>query len=355
MINIAVMLANRATFYRHEILLDKLEKSKKLKPLIVLTSSLLYEENKHTRIEIELQHPGTDAIDTEYRRSLLSMAHTAGDLFKKFAAFLHSREIGGVIAIADRFETLPWAAAAAYLHIPLAHIQGGEVSGNIDNKVRHSVTALSDYHFPPHFQAAEIVRKIKGNPNYIYELGCPSIDVIREAGIKKNNSNSRYIICIFHPHTNEITVANSQVECIIDVVSWYCKEHNMHCYWFASNNDPGCEEVLAVQNTMGIKLHPNIGGVDFLRLLAGARAIIGNSSAGIRESSALGIPALDIGRRQWGRARSECTWHCGFDGIFEAIDRVCEYNPNPSLMFGDGKASERIVSQLEVLPWKTIH
>lgn len=247
-----------------------------------------------------------------------------------------------VIFIGDRWELLPAAMGFAYQNIPIIHIQGGEISSNIDNKVRWAVSALADLHFVSHEDAHKRLRDA-GFKN-IFNTGCPSIDYMRIEKIKRHVPAEKYVICIFHPHTNEQRESKIQIQVTAMAVSMFCSEHDYKCYWFTPNNDPGS---VAIREFLEF-LDPidNMVGKEFLHLLAGARMIVGNSSAGIREAGYLGVPSVNIGNRQSGRVRAHNVVNATFDNIIPMMEEVIGFHPIPSNLFGDGHASERIIKQI---------
>ena len=226
------------------------------------------------------------------------------------------------MTIADRFETMATAIAASYMNIPLAHIQGGEVTGNIDEKVRHSITKLADYHFVASEGAKERVLKLGEIPNRVFNTGCPSIDLaaeveaetavhfnplIKYGGVGANvNWSSGYIVVMQHPVTNEYAESRHHIEETIDAVN----ELKIPAFWFWPNVDAGSDGTSKAirafrENHRPEHIHffKNMEPADFLRLLINSKCLIGNSSVGIRECAYLGVPVVNIGSRQNRRDR----------------------------------------------------
>jgi UDP-hydrolysing UDP-N-acetyl-D-glucosamine 2-epimerase len=277
-----------------------------------------------------------------------------------------------VITIADRFETLSTAIAASYMNIPLAHVQGGEVTGSIDEKVRHSVTKLSDLHFVATQRAAERVIRMGEDPETVFVTGCPSIDLassvlsngnldfdpLEKYGgvgeIKKLQGN--YIVVVQHPVTTEHELARRHVSLTLDVV----KKLGITALWFWPNVDAGSDGTSRgirafreIAKPKNIQFFKNIVPEDFLKLIYNAKCIVGNSSVAIRECSFLGVPAVNIGTRQTGRERGSNVIDVDYDEdrIMEAIKHQMknEHYPSDSI-YGDGHAGERIANLLPSVP-----
>ena len=228
-----------------------------------------------------------------------------------------------VVTIADRFETMATAITAAYMNIPLAHIQGGEVTGNIDEKVRHSITKLADYHLVASTAAQERVIRLGEDPKVVINTGCPSIDIA--AGILERpalefdpitkyggvgaaiNHAQDYIVVMQHPVTNEYQASRKHIEETLHAIH----DLGMPTFWFWPNVDAGADGtskgIRAFRenvSNLNIRFIKNMEPEDFLRLLVNSKCLIGNSSVGIRECSFLGVPVVNIGSRQEGR--EEC-------------------------------------------------
>lgn len=278
-----------------------------------------------------------------------------------------------VVTIADRFETIATAITAAFMNIPLVHIQGGEVTGNIDEKVRHSITKLSDIHFVASKKAENRLIKMGEDPRNVYLTGCPSIDLAREllkkpsldfdpckkyAGVgNMEQIKNDYLVVMQHPVTTEYEKSRKHIEITLEAIS----KINLPAFWFWPNVDAGSDGTSKgirayrehfpekVKNIYFIK---NMGSLDFLKLIYNSKCLIGNSSAGIRESSFLGIPVVNIGSRQNGRERSKSIIDVGYnvdqiyDGILKQIDNK-KFLSEP--IYGDGYAGKKIADLLSIV------
>jgi UDP-hydrolysing UDP-N-acetyl-D-glucosamine 2-epimerase len=273
-----------------------------------------------------------------------------------------------VVTIADRYETLATAVAASYMNIPVVHVQGGEVTGSIDEKVRHAVTKLANLHFVSTQLAAERVRRLGEEPDSVVVTGCPSIDIAAEVAASPamdfnpfvkyggvgptTDLSHEYLVVMQHPVTTEYDEARRQV----DETLYAVKDFGMPVLWFWPNPDAGSDgtskgirvfrEKEAPRN---FHLFRNMFPEDFLRLLCGSTAIVGNSSVAIRECSYLGVPAVNIGTRQQGRERGQNVIDVVHDRaeIATAITRhVARGRPAPDFLYGDGRAGARIAECL---------
>jgi len=298
---------------------------------------------------------------------LLSNSKSAGYGLIEFSTTFARLNPDIVVVMADRFEVLSAAMASAYQNIPLAHIQGGEVSGNIDEKVRHAITKLADYHFPATAQAKEWLIRMGEAPENIYHFGCPSIDIARGLVIKNQgvmdiynkyggvgcrpNLENGYYIVMQHPVTSE----QNELEKNIYETLLALEASELPVIWFWPNSDAGSEAVAKVLRIYREKYKPenihfikNMDPEDFLLLLKNSSGIIGNSSAGIREASFFGIPAINIGNRQANRERGKNVVDTPYDHkiIKNAIKSHLGRKISSSSIYGQGNAGYLIAEKL---------
>lgn len=278
-----------------------------------------------------------------------------------------------VVTIADRFETMATAIAASYMNIPLAHVQGGEVTGNIDEKVRHSITKLADYHFVASDDAFERVVKMGEDPKFVFNTGCPSMDIAREVlqnpvlnfdpvekykgvGLPQEAFENGYLVVMQHPVTTEFSESKHQITETLDAIL----ELNIPTYWFWPNVDAGSDgtstgiRIYREQNeNMPIRFFKNMKSDDFLRLLSNTKCLIGNSSVGIRECCFLGVPVVNVGSRQNRRFRGPNVRDTGYrkDEIVDAVRGwINSERPQPNDHYGKGNAGGQIAQLLSSLP-----
>ena len=297
-----------------------------------------------------------------------SMAKTTGLGVMELANVFYKLQPDAVVTIADRFETIATSIAASYQNIPLIHIQGGEVTGNIDEKVRHANTKLADIHLVASEQAKERVIKMGENPSMVFNTGCPSIDLAKAV---KDNSvlnfnplnkyggvgeqikwENGYLVVMQHPVTTEYNSAREDVFKTLEAIN----ELNIPTFWFWPNVDAGSDGtsngIRTFRETVkpkNIHFFKNMEPEDFLRLLSNCKCLIGNSSVGIRECSYLGVPVVNIGTRQNRRQRGNNVVDVSYDKeqIKNAINnRLNANNIYSETIYGDGNSGKKIAEIL---------
>ena len=278
-----------------------------------------------------------------------------------------------VLTVADRFETIATAIAASYMNIPVAHTQGGEVTGSIDESVRHAITKLSHIHFPATERARDFLIRMGEAPDTVHLTGCPSIDVLadndlalepdifkRYKGVGAEVDPAKpYIVVLQHPVTTEYGSGLAQINATLAAVDRIGRQ-GMQVIWLWPNVDAGSDDVAKGLRMFREKHNPdyltlvrNFAVEDYAKVLNSASCLVGNSSSGIREGAFLGVPCVNIGSRQRGRERAANVVdvpHNG-DAIFHAISRQIAHGRYPtSELFGDGKAGRRIADILARSP-----
>ena len=267
-----------------------------------------------------------------------------------------------VLLTVDRVETMAAAVAVSLMNFPIAHIQGGEVTGTIDESIRHAVTKLSHIHFPATEDAKNRIIKMGEDPNLVFNVGCPYIDIINS--IKKKSKKylaTKYgfseekpiIIFTQHSVTTEYGSSSMQINITLEALRNF---ENCEIVVFASNTDAGGKEIInALKEKKNFVFISNMISEDFLSLMNVADVMVGNSSAAIREAPSFNLPAVNIGTRQQGRFRAENVIDVGHNSI--AIEKAIKKSlfdqnfikkvstiKNP---YGDGKSAKRIVDKLE--------
>lgn len=276
------------------------------------------------------------AISATYRGNHPNaMAHTTAAHIDRLAdIFKDCGVCDYVVTTADRFETLGTAIAAAYQNIPLIHIQGGEVTGTIDDKVRNAITQLADYHIVTNLEAKEELSRMGIVSSKVQITGCPSISSIPlfSAGTLRLDfgnygkgvdigEDDNYGIVMFHPDTNYWDVANH----LTDVLWQGLEKHLLKYYnkdlkilWVEPNNDAGSDSIrkwLNVTRNYNATFQRHVRTVEhlpmemFYQAMYHCEFILGNSSAAIREGAFLGTPAINVGSRQDGRVAAKNVVH----------------------------------------------
>ena len=241
--SIYYFLSNRCSYERSKILLDKINEEFDLS--VIISGALSTEAYKDLEEEITKTYNTVNIRVNCYTNTLEDMAAYSAQLSMKMWDILMARRPDMVILWADRFELLPVAMVCNYMGIPIAHIQGGETTGNVDNYVRKAVSVLSTYHFVSHSDAMNNL--VTMGCKHVWDTGCPSIDVIKSLNFEKPNHD--YIISIFHPHTEELSSIKRQTNIYRDSVVKFCEENKLSLYWFAPNSShAGCSKVVLMSS-----------------------------------------------------------------------------------------------------------
>ncbi|MGE3404886.1 MAG: UDP-N-acetylglucosamine 2-epimerase [Vicinamibacterales bacterium] len=300
--------------------------------------------------------------------NLVTSAKSTGIGLSELATVFDNLRPDAVVTIADRYETLATAVAASYMNIPVVHVQGGEVTGSIDEKVRHAVTKLSNYHLVSTPLARERVIRLGEDPGTVVVTGCPSIDIAAQVcadpvldfdpfekygGVgAPADLSAGYLVVLQHPVTTEYEEARAQVTETLHAV----KDIGLPVLWFWPNADAGSDgtskgiRVFREHESMPqLHLFRNMQPEDFLKLVNRSSGIVGNSSVAIRECSYLGVPAVNVGSRQQGRERGGNVIDVGHDRVeIEAAVRqhLANGRPPQDRLYGDGSAGTRIAQTL---------
>ena len=371
---VCVVITARPSYSRIKSALQAIQQHPNLELQLVVAASALLDRYGNAVKYIELD--GFEITSRVYMvfegENLVTSAKSTGLGLVELATVFDNLKPDVVITIADRYETLATAVAASYMNIPIAHVQGGEVTGSIDEKVRHAVTKLSNIHFVATKKAGERVIRMGEDPETVFVTGCPSIDLAasildspelnfnplkKYGGVGSDlDVSNNYIVVMQHPVTTEYHEARGHVAETLCAV----RDLGMPTLWFWPNVDAGSDgtskgirafrENEKVEN---IHFFKNMSPEDFLRLIYNSRCIIGNSSVGIRECCFLGVPAVNIGSRQKGRERGRNVVDVKYDRheISEAIRYQLRNGRYASdSIYGHGRAGEQIANLLADVP-----
>jgi UDP-hydrolysing UDP-N-acetyl-D-glucosamine 2-epimerase len=272
-----------------------------------------------------------------------------------------------VITVGDRFETMATALAATYMNIPLAHTMGGEVSGNIDESIRHAVTKFAHVHFPACTDAADRIIRMGEDPERVHVVGCPRMDLVAEVLAQPGDGLSElfregvggtfpldepFLILSQHPVTTEYGDGERQITETLKAV----QQLDLPAIVLWPNADAGSEHIAQGMRKFrehedDSKLHffKNLPTADYVRLMRKTACLVGNSSSAIREGSFIGTPAVNIGPRQEGRQRGSNVVDVGYDRgeIADAVRGQLGHGPyEHEPIYGDGRAGDRIADVL---------
>lgn len=373
---IAVVVTARPSYSRIKTALKAIQEHPDLElQLIVAASALL---DRYGSAINYIQNDGFEIAAKVFNvlegENLTAAAKTTGIGILELSTVFDNLKPDIVVTVADRFETMATAIAASYMNIPLAHVQGGEVTGNIDEKVRHAITKLSDYHFVASEDAKQRVLKLGESPDMVFNTGCPSIDLaaivkenpalnfnpyVKYGGVgTKPELRNGYVVVMQHPVTNEYQESRKHIEETLYAI----EKFNKTILWFWPNVDAGADGtstgIRAYRESYkptNMHFFKNMEGEDFLRLLVNADCLIGNSSVGIRECAFLGVPVINVGSRQNKRERGINVIDVNYNAveIYNAFEQIMNQpKPTPSHVYGGGDAGEKIANLLSTLPLK---
>lgn len=309
-------------------------------------------------------------IDDEIYMALEGGTHTTmtkslGILLSSFVDILTRTRPDWVVLAGDRGEQLMGAIGAAYTYTPVAHIQAGELSGNIDGMARHAIGKLVHLHFAANDDAAERLVKLGEEEYRVKMVGAPQLDELEAAQYTSRDELSDkydidlsrpFLMCVQHPVTEEYDRAAEQIEVTVSAVN----SLDMVKLWVLPNNDAGGSVIrdgLKMNRTGKTHMFENLPRQDYLGLLRECAAIVGNSSSGLLEAPTFRIPAVNIGRRQNNRVQGRNVINAPFDrqAIIDAIGQACSEEFVRSLdgtvnPYGDGRSAARILDALQEIP-----
>jgi UDP-hydrolysing UDP-N-acetyl-D-glucosamine 2-epimerase len=369
---ICIVVNSRANYGRIKSVMRAVEDHPGLElVLIVGASALLY---RFGNVVDVIRRDGFTPQATVYSivegENPTTMAKSTGMAIMDLATQFENLKPDVVLTVADRFETIATAIAASYMNIPVAHTQGGEVTGSIDESVRHAVSKLAHIHFPATERARDYLLRMGEDPEAVHLTGCPSIDLVagldlalppdlfrRYMGVGAELDPAEpYVVVLQHPVTTEYGQGFAQVNETLQAVLAL----DLPTAWLWPNVDAGSDDV-----SKGLRMHRerhgdgrlhfyrNFAPEDYARLIGNAACLIGNSSSGLREGAWLGTPVVDVGTRQAGRECGPNVVHAPYDAAeIEAAARaqIAAGRYPRSSMFGDGRAGRRIAELLAGRP-----
>ncbi|MFR9710707.1 UDP-N-acetylglucosamine 2-epimerase [Paenibacillus sp. MB22_1] len=265
-----------------------------------------------------------------------------------------------IVVHGDRIEALAGAIVGAINNIQVAHIEGGEVSGTIDESIRHAITKFAHIHLVANEEAKQRVIQLGEKEELIYVIGSPDIDIMNSAYLPsiydaKNRYEiffEDYAILMYHPVTTEVTLLGDKISEVVEAV--LASEKNYVVIY--PNNDEGSHLIInayaRLEGNSNFRIFPSIRFEYFLTLLSHADFIIGNSSAGIREAEVYGVPVIDLGNRQYGRYNPEIAQNIVNVGerkeqILQAINQISGTRYPRRTTFGSGDSADKFISILE--------
>jgi len=366
---VCVVVASRANYGRVKYLMRAIDRHPELTlQLIVGASTLLYRFGQAINIiHKDGFRPLRKLFYVVEGETLVTQAKSAGLGIMELSTAFDDLGPDVVVTVADRFETMATAIAATYQNIPLAHLQGGEVSGNIDDRVRHAITKLADVHFVSTEKSRQRVVKMGENPKYVFNFGCPAMDVLAHQDLKISQQIMAayggvgaaidwiqpYILMIQHPVTTSYGEGLMQVSETLSALKKFSTCQKI-ILW--PNIDAGTDDVskgirvFREKNpNQGFHYFRNFSPEDYARVLSNAVCAVGNSSSFIREGAFLGTPVVLVGDRQQGREHGPNVVFAPYQAetIARKVRRQIIHGRYPkSKLFGRGDAGARIATKL---------
>lgn len=369
---VCIVVASRANYGRIKSVLSAVKAHPDLQLQIVVgASALLYRFGNVVEVmKADGFEPDASCHMVVEGNAPASMAKSTGLGIIDLSTVFEMLKPDVVVTVADRYETLATAVAASFLNIPLAHTQGGELTGSIDESVRHAITKLAHIHLTTNVESAAILRQMGEAEHTIHVCGCPAIDLAAEVrgadggdlfraygGVgDRLDWNKPFLVVLQHPVTTEFGHGREQIMQTIKAV----ERVGMQTVWLWPNVDAGTDDVSkALREFQGrhrdfpIHFFRNFRPEDYVRLIDRAACLVGNSSSGIREGAYLGVPVVNIGTRQNARLRGRNVIDAGYDtdAIEAAIRSQIGHGKYPSdAIYGDGGAGARIAKLLATVP-----
>jgi len=361
---VLIITERRADYSRFKPIINLIKKSKKLDYELIVTGSHLLKKHGSTINEIK-----KDNIRINYKIKSFSevqnindgetMILALGKIFIKISRIIKKSRPNIILSGFDIGANFALTVSAAHLNIPIAHIQGGEVTGSIDESLRHAMSKFSNYHLVANSDAKRRLIKMGEKKENIFIVGCPSLDALFLA--KKTESSEilkkfkidvkkDFIIVIQHPVTSEDKDSGRQIFETIKAV----KKSLLPAFFVLPNNDSGHDNIIKIIKKSKIQWTETLSLSEYSFLLRYAKILIGNSSSGIHEAASFKLPVINVGTRQNGRLKPKNVINATYDrkDIYNKIKfcmsnkkylKIIKFLKNP---YGDGKSSLRIVKIL---------
>lgn len=377
---ICVVLVDRANYGRMKPVMEAIKNHPSLEMQVVVAGTMVLERFGNA---VDIVRKDGFSIDGRVYMELegsipATMAKSVGFGIVEFVNEFLRIEPDIVLLIGDRYEALAAAIAAGYMNLCIAHIQGGEVSGSIDESARHAISKFAQFHFPSTQRSADFLVRMGEDPSTILSIGCPSSDLARvfDRSLNGNFINTvgsgalidmqkKFLLVVFHPITTEYGGERVQMEELLKAL----KEIQMQTLLLWPNIDAGADHVSKAvrkfrdqhDNVSWLRTIINLPPDEYLKVLANASCVIGNSSSFVRDAGYFGSPVVLVGNRQDGREHDEHLTRVSpkASQIEVAIRKQLDHGRYaPSALYGDGYVAARLVQALaELKPYvqKRLH
>jgi UDP-hydrolysing UDP-N-acetyl-D-glucosamine 2-epimerase len=367
---VCVALVDRANYGRLKPVMHAIAARPDLELQLVAAGSMVLERFGYP---VEIVKADGFRVDGEVYLELegstpATMAKSVGFGVVEFASEFQRLKPDVLLLIGDRYEALAAAVAAAYMNICIVHIQGGEVSGSIDESARHAVSKFAHFHFPSTRRSAEYLVRMGERPDTILWIGCPSSDIARQLDrellpevVNQSGSGTEidvsqpFLLVLFHPTTTEYGGERQQMEQVLEALHLL----KMQTILLWPNIDAGSDHISKAIRVFRDRTKPrwlrtltNLTPENYLKVLANASCAVGNSSSFVRDASYFGTPVVLVGNRQDGRETdSHVMFQAPAAGELAAAVRtqLLHGRYEPSALYGDGHVSPRIAEALAAL------
>ena len=363
---ISILTGTRADFGKLKSIILSVQEHKNFELEVFVTGMHLDKKYGHTIDEI---YKSNIENIVQYKNFTTSnkMEVVLSETIKGFSDYVQSSKPELIIVHGDRVEALAAAIVGSLNNILVAHIEGGEVSGTIDESIRHSVTKFSHLHFVTDKKDRKRLIQLGEIKESIFVIGSPDIYLMDPRKLRPINEIKKryeigfsdYSLALFHPVTTEFDYLEEQINNFCEALI----ESGLNYIVIYPNNDLGSDLILEAYNkklsSNKFKIFPSIRFEYFLTLLKEACFIIGNSSSGIREAPFYNIPTIDVGTRQRNRVNLDSVLTCKYDkaSILKSIDEALKLDAKkheiPSNLFGQGNSNELFLKALRMTGWKT--
>ena len=367
---VAVVLVDRANYGRLKPVMQAIQRHPALQLHVIAAGTMILERFDQPVNQVRADgFPVDGEIFIELEGSKpVTMAKSVGFATIEFASEFQRLQPDIVLVIGDRYEALAAAIAAAYMNICIAHIQGGEVSGSIDESARHAISKFAHYHFPSTQRSANFLVRMGERVDTILGVGCPSSDIARSLDLtltpdvmesintrgsgKTIDGESPFLLVVFHPTTTQYGSETAQMETLIEAL----EQVHMQTLLLWPNIDAGSDHISKTiriyrnqRRPDWLRLLTNLSPENYLKMLSHAAAAIGNSSSFVRDAGYFGAPVVLVGDRQDGRETDAHVTRVApsTPAIVSAIKAQLQHGRYaPSTLYGDGFVAERIAQGL---------
>lgn len=346
------LTATRADYGKLKSILKAVESDPRFELYIFVTGMHMIEKFGSTAAEILVEKFSNIELDHDYYYEQ-HMDIAISNVIRSLSRYVRKIKPDMIIVHGDRLDAIAGALVGAFNNILVGHIEGGEVSGTIDESIRHAISKFAHVHFVANEEAKKRLVQMGEEEKAIHVIGSPDIDIMLSDSLPPLDAvlshyeikESRYAVLLYHSVVTEVQETKKHTELILDAL----RDGGRYVVAIYPNNDPGNEDIRRAYEKLGsmFRIIPSMRFEYFLTLLRNADFIIGNSSAGIREACVYGTPAIDIGSRQSGRYRESVlknVVHTEYDlpQIKRAIAGVDGHRLKSSY-FGNGESTERFL------------